>query len=113
MATFQQTCLVAGLLYGLMTYPSFPVVDELFRLRYTAKKRQTFADVFVFDKCRYVFDQFLTVNTVCFAIEDLKLQIVFRMVMDGLRKHWGGSFAMLKLKMRLSFPERKKIEDIL
>ena len=95
MATFQQTCIVAGLLYGLMTYPSFPVMDELFRLRCTAKKRQMFADVFVFDKCRYVFDQFVTVNTACFAKENLKLQIVFRMMVDGLLKHLGGSFAML------------------
>ncbi|XP_067027397.1 uncharacterized protein [Acropora muricata] len=89
-ATFQQTCLVAGLLYGLMTFPSFPVMDKLFRLRYTARKRQMFADVFVFDKCRYVFEQFNGVSTGCFAIEDLKKQIVFRMVVDGLRKHLGG-----------------------
>ena len=87
-------------------------MDKLFRLMYTAKKRQVFADVFVFDEYQYVFDQFLTVNTACFAIEDLKLQIVFRMVVDGLGKHLGGSFAMLQLKMRLSFPERKKIEDV-
>ena len=89
--TFQQaTCLVAGLLYGQLTYPSFPVMDKLFRLRYTARKRQMFADVFVFDNCRYVFDGFSAVSTACFAIEDLKLQIVFRMAVDGLRKHLGG-----------------------
>ena len=51
--------------------------------------------LFVFDKCRYVFDQFVTVNTACVAIEDLKLQIVFRMMVDGFLKHLGGSFAML------------------
>ena len=90
-ATFEQaTCLVAGLLYGQMTYPSFPVMDKLFRLRYTAKKRQMFADVFVFDKCRYLYDQFPTVDCACFAIEELKQQFLVRMVVDGLRKHLRG-----------------------
>ncbi|XP_044164429.1 uncharacterized protein LOC114971682 [Acropora millepora] len=90
-ATFEQaTCLVAGLLYGQLAYPSFPVVDKLFRLRYTAKKRQMFADVFVFDKCRYLYEQFPTVDCACFAIVEPKQQIVFRMVVDGLCKHLGG-----------------------
>ena len=87
-ATFEQaTCLVAGLLYGQVTYPSFPVMDKLFRLRYTAKKRQMFADVFVFDKCRYLYELLPNVNCVC--IDDPKQQIVFRMVVDGLCKHLG------------------------
>ena len=89
--TFEQaTCLVAGLFYGQTTYPSFPVMDKLFRLRYTAKKRQMFADVFVFDKCRYLYEHFPTVDRVCFAEEELKQQFVVRMVVDGLRKHLGG-----------------------
>ena len=82
--------LVGGLLYGQMAYPSFPVMDKLFRLRYTAKKRQMFADVFVFDKCRYLYEQFPTVDCACFAIVEPKQQIVFRMVVDGLCKHLGG-----------------------
>ncbi|XP_015772640.1 PREDICTED: uncharacterized protein LOC107350903 isoform X2 [Acropora digitifera] len=82
--------LVVGLLYGQMAYPSFPVMDKLFRLRYTAKKRQMFADVFVFDKCRYLYDQFPTVDCACFAIEELKQQFLVRMVVDGLRKHLRG-----------------------
>ena len=86
----QAICLVGGLLYGQMAYPSFPVMDKLFRLRYTAKKRQMFADVFVFDKCRYLYEQFPTVDCACFAIVEPKQQIVFRMVVDGLRKHLAG-----------------------
>ena len=132
-ATFKQaTCLIAGLLHGEVTYPSFPVLEKLFRLRYTAEKRQMFADVFVFDKCRYVFDRFPSVNTACFAIEDLKLQIVFRMAVDGLRKHLGGicsedlfKFCNVASKDAImeggvsfpnsegSIPERQEIEDIL
>ncbi|XP_067027393.1 uncharacterized protein [Acropora muricata] len=129
--TFEQaTCLVAGLLYGQVTYPSFPVMDKLFRLRYTAKKRQMFADVFVFDKCRYLYELLPNVNCVC--IDDPKQQIVFRMVVDGLRKHLGGicsedlfKFCNVASKDAImeggvsfpnsegSIPERQKIEDIL
>ncbi|KAJ7378494.1 Sperm associated antigen 1 [Desmophyllum pertusum] len=79
--------LVAGLLYGQMAYPSFPVVDKLLRLSYTAKKRQMFSDVFIFDKCRYVYEQFPSVDCSTFAISELHQQMVFRMVVDGLRKH--------------------------
>ena len=84
------TSLVAGLLYGQMAYPSFPVVDKLLRLHYTAKKRQMFSDVFIFDKCRYVYEQFPSVDCACFAISEPGQQMVFRMVVDGLRKHLEG-----------------------
>ena len=126
----QATCLLAGFLYGQMAYPSFPVMDKLFRLRYTAKKRLMFADVFVFDKCRYLYEQLPSVDCVCFA--EPKQQIVFRMVVDGLRKHLGGIFSKDLFKFcnvasrdaiteggvsfpnsERSIPERQKIEDIL
>ena len=130
--TEQATCLVAGLLYGQMAYPSFPVMDKLFRLKYTAKTRQMFADVFIFDKCRYVYEQFPTVDCARFAIDEPKQQIVFRIVVDGLRKHLGGicSEDLFKFcnvasrnevteggvsfpNIERSIPERHKIEDIL
>lgn len=47
--------LLAGLLYGMSAEPSYPVLDKLLRLEYTAKKRQMFCDVFIFDTCRYLF----------------------------------------------------------
>ena len=85
----QATRLVAGILCGQMTKPSFPVMDKLFRLRYTAVSRQMFADVFVFDKCRYLYDQFPSMDCAGFAISKPK-QMVCRMVVDGLHKHLGG-----------------------
>ena len=128
----QATCLVAGLVYGQMAYPSFPVVDKLFRLSYTAKKRQMFADVFIFDKCRYLYEQFPTVDCANFAIDEPRQQIVFRMVVDGLRKHLGRicsedlyKFCNVASKDAITkggvsfpnsernIPERQKIEDIL
>ena len=87
-ATYSATsCLVAGLLYGQLAYPSFPVLNKLLRLNYTAKQRQMFTDVFIFDKCRYVYEQFPTVDCACFAIFEPKQQMVFQMAVDGLRKH--------------------------
>ena len=71
------TNLVGNLLYGQMAYPSFPVVNKLLRLCYTAKKRQMFSDVFIFDKCRYVYEQFPSVDCSLFAIYELQLQMVF------------------------------------
>ena len=79
--------LVAGLLYGQMTYPSFPVVDKMRRLHYTGNARQMFADVFIFDQCRYVYEQFPSIDCACFANTEPAQQMVFRMVVDGLRKH--------------------------
>lgn len=81
------TSMVVGLLYGQMAYPSFPVVDKLLRLSYTAKTRQMFSDVFIFDKCRYLYEQFPTVDCSIFALYEEHQQMVFRMVVDGLQKH--------------------------
>ena len=79
--------LVAGLLYGQMTYPSFPVVDKMRRFRYTGNARQMFTDVFIFDQCRYVYEQFPSIDCACFVNTEPAQQMVFRMVVDGLRKH--------------------------
>ena len=86
----QSTCLIAGLVYGQVAYPSFPVMDKLFRLSYISNKKQMFADVFVFDKCRYMYEQFPSLHCADSAIELPKYQMVIRMVVDGLRKHLGG-----------------------
>ena len=82
--------LVAGLLYGQMAYPSFPVVDKMLRLHYIGHKRQMFADVFIFDQCRYVYQQFPSTDFASFAITEPEQQMVFRMVVNGLRKHLEG-----------------------
>ena len=86
----QSTCLLAGLVYGQVACPSFPVVDKLFRLSHKSNTRQMFADVFVFDKCRYMYDESSTADCADSAMELPKNQMVVRMVVDGLRKHLGG-----------------------
>ena len=70
-----------------MAYPSFSVIDKSLRLKYTAKDRQMFSDVFIFDKCRYLYENFPSVHFSEFAMKELWQQMVFRMVADGLRKH--------------------------
>ena len=79
--------LIMGLLYGQMAYPSFPVIDKSLRLKYTAKDRQMFSDVFIFDKCRYLYENFPSIHFSEFAMKELWQQMLFRMVADGLRKH--------------------------
>ena len=79
--------LIAGLLYGQMACPSFPVVDKMLRFQYTRERKQMFADVFIFDQCPYVYQQFPSIVRACHATIDRKEQIVFRMVADGLRRH--------------------------
>lgn len=79
--------LVAGLLYGQLAYPSFPVLSKLLRLQYTAKKRQMFCDVIIFDKCRYIYEQFPTVDCAYFALNEQKQRVVICMVVAFLRKH--------------------------
>ena len=80
-------CLVANLLYGQLANPSFPVMNKLLRVRYTSKSNKIFSDVFIFDKCEYVYDQFPTIEGACHSISEPMLQMVYRMVLDGLRKH--------------------------
>ena len=80
-------CLVANLLYGQLANPSFPVINKLLRVRYTSKYNKIFSDVFIFDKCKYVYDQFPTIEGACHSISEPTLQMVYRMALDGLRKH--------------------------
>ena len=85
---YDKVCLlVAGLLYGQLAHPSFPVLSKLLRLQYTAKRRQMFCDVIIFDKCRYIYEQFPTVDCACFAMNEEKQRVVICMVVAFLRKH--------------------------
>ena len=59
--SYEDKMLKAGLLYGMSAVPSYPVLDKLLRLEYVAKKRQMFCDVFIFDRCSYLFGQSPTV----------------------------------------------------
>ena len=79
--------LIGGILYGQMACPSFPVINKLLRLKYTAKTRQMFCDVFIFDQCRYLYENFPSIHCAKFAITEPWQQMLFRIVADGLQKH--------------------------
>lgn len=81
------TCLVGGIHYGQLANPSFPVVDKLLRLRYTARTRRMFSDVFIFDKCLYLYDQFPSVDFGINSIKASEQQILMKMIVNGLRSH--------------------------
>lgn len=80
--------LIAGLLYGLSAKPSYPVLDKLRRLYYTEEKqRQMFCDIFVFDRCRYLFELFPTVHTVEQFCNDKENEfLIAKMILDGMQK---------------------------
>ena len=80
-------CSLGGLLYEKMVQPSFLVIKKQLRRSYIAKKRQMFTDVSVFDKCRYVYDQLPTVFCIPFSVKKKQQLVIFRMAVDGLRKH--------------------------
>ena len=65
--------LIAGLLYGQLAEPSYPVLDKLRRFCYTARERQMFCDVFIFDRCRYLFELLPTVYTVKQFCDDKRM----------------------------------------
>lgn len=81
--------LIAGLLYGLSAEPSYPVLDKLRRLYYTEEKqRQMFCDVFIFDRCRYLFELFPFVHTVeQFCDKKENVFLIAKMILDGMEKH--------------------------
>ena len=88
-------CLVANLLYGQLANPSFPVMNKLLRLKYSSEGNKVFSDVFIFDKCEYVYDQFPTVEGACHSISEPMPQMVYRMALDGLKKHLASVYASL------------------
>lgn len=81
------TRLVGGIYYGQLANPSFPVVDKLLRLCYTAQTRKMFSDVFIFDKCRYLYDQFPSVDFGINSIKTSEQQMLIKMILNGWRSH--------------------------
>lgn len=79
--------LMAGLLYGMLAEPSYPVLDKLLRLEYVAKKRQMFCDVFIFDTCEYLFGLSPTVHVEGqFCDDNDNNFVIAKMVLQGMKK---------------------------
>lgn len=83
--------LMAWIVLGGLAEPSYPVLDKLLRLKYTQSeetcKRQMFCDVFIFDRCRYLFDLAPTVSEAGqFCRDDDDNFLMSKMLLDGMRK---------------------------
>ena len=85
--------LMAGIVLGAQAEPSYPVLDKVLRLKYTQSdekkkcKRQMFCDVFIFDRCRYLFDLPPTVNIAGqFCDDDDNDFLMSKMLLDGMRR---------------------------
>ncbi|KXJ05141.1 hypothetical protein AC249_AIPGENE11260, partial [Exaiptasia diaphana] len=86
--------MVTSFLYGKSAYPSFIVPNKFLRLKYFSSedtisdlshRRQMFADVFIFDKCRYAFDQYNSVG-IGKTIEDKIDNWIIKTIIKCLRK---------------------------
>lgn len=83
--------LMAWIVLGHLAEPSYPVLDKLLRLKYTQSeetcKRQMFCDVFIFDRCRYLFDLPPTVNIAGqFCNDDDNDFLMSKMLLNGMRR---------------------------
>lgn len=92
-STDEDKKLMAGIVLGAQAEPSYPVLDKVLRLKYTQsdekKKctRQMFCDVFIFDRCRYLFDLPPTVNIAGqFCDDDDNDFLMSKMLLDGMRR---------------------------
>ena len=85
--------LMAGIVLGALAEPYYPVMDKLLRLKYTQSdkketcKRQMFCDVFIFDRCSYLFDLPPTVSIAGqFCDDDDDDFLMSKMLLDGMRR---------------------------
>lgn len=92
-STDEDKKLMAGIVLGAQAEPSYPVLDKVLRLKYTQsdekKKctRQMFCDVFIFDRCRYLFDLPPTVNIAGQFCDDRDNDFLMsKMLLDGMRR---------------------------
>lgn len=92
-STDEDKKLMAGIVLGAQAEPSYPVLDKVLRLKYTQSdekkkcKRQMFCDVFIFDRCRYLFDLPPTVNIAGqFCDDDDNYFLMSKMLLDGMRR---------------------------
>jgi hypothetical protein len=78
--------LMVDLLMGLYGYPYHTNINSLLRLSYTAKTRPMYADVFVFDQARYLYD---LVSPLSLFKPELSFgeQLVLRICMDAINRH--------------------------
>ena len=126
---------MAGIVLGALAEPYYPVMDKLLRLKYTQSdkkvtyKRQMFCDVFIFDRCSYLFDLPPTVSIAGqFCNDGDDDFLMSKMLLDGMRRQlkclcktgilqtdFRRQFGLSETdgndeKLRTCLPERKLVE---
>ena len=69
-----------------LSYPMHYVADKSLRLSYTAKTKQMFTDLILFDECRYIYDWIPAIHQIVKAFSNKSWQYTFRFGLDGLVK---------------------------
>lgn len=79
--------LMVELLIGLYGYPYIAHAGKTLSLKYKAKQTWMYANVFVFDQCRYLYDFMPTVDLWSDFFDDYPKQTIQRGCIDGIRRN--------------------------
>ena len=69
-----------------LSYPMHYACDKATRLTYIAKEKRMFADLMLFDECRYIYDWIPSIHQIPKSFSNLSWQYTFRFGLDGLIK---------------------------
>lgn len=113
--------LLVELLIGLYGYPYIAHAGKAMSVKYKAKETWMFANVFIFDQCRYLYDFLPTIDLWESFFSDLPNQAIIRACIDGIRRNhfelndalflWGfmkdmgGEFGYAELPQRINLNE--------
>jgi len=107
------------LIINQLGHPYHANIEKHFRFSYRAKERKMFVDMFLFDKCRYFYDWIPTVFLLPEMMLDVEKQLVTRIVIDIISKHyryvlpevfWGAALIGMNEKQWANFKTLSKRE---
>lgn len=75
------------LLVTQITIPYFLNIEKTKRWTYKAKETQMYTDLFIFDECRYVFDWMPTINMLEFNLNNIDIELSYRLILDSIAKN--------------------------
>lgn len=79
--------LLVDLLYGAYGYPHIANVDASSAIKYKAKEAWMYANLFVFDQCRYLYDFVPTMELIPEFFTNLHRQIIIRGCIDCIHRN--------------------------
>lgn len=88
-----QPHLISQLLVNQVGYPYHLNTARLERYSYTAKAKEMFTDLFVFDKCRYLYDWIPTVDLFTEGFKKFEIQLISRIIINRFNKILNRAFS--------------------